>query len=205
MAFNLDAEGQAYGGPADLNDSHNGAFLATYNQECNEFNLDCEACRSARNTASQRGSMRNTSKSRFSVIYDDLTDEEGVLTSMPLRAGEFGKGSSYQGIFRYVGGNRAEMVEFWISDEAGRAETGRVGGDDDIGAPSSSPKELFEFWVAPGDCLPVFGLLEGRETEDFSFHRGNRASGVRGIIDPFDPLNPYGPKWAFNLQSKHTS
>ena len=27
----------------------------------------------------------------------------------------------------------------------------------------------------------------------FEFNRGDFASGVRGIIDPFDPENPYGP------------
>jgi hypothetical protein len=36
----------------------------------------------------------------------------------------------------------------------------------------------------------------------FEFNRGNFASGVRGIIDPFDPENPYGPA---SLQSLNES
>jgi hypothetical protein len=33
----------------------------------------------------------------------------------------------------------------------------------------------------------------------FEFNRGNWAIGVRGIIDPFDPENPYGPAARGNL------
>ena len=39
----------------------------------------------------------------------------------------------------------------------------------------------------------VFGMMGPREASCESFWRGNLASGVRGIIDPFDPSNPYGP------------
>lgn len=50
----------------------------------------------------------------------------------------------------------------------------------------------------PEDNKGVFVVLAGREKEDFSFWRGNLAQGVRGIIDPFDPLNPYGPRTGGN-------
>jgi hypothetical protein len=31
------------------------------------------------------------------------------------------------------------------------------------------------------------------------FFRGGTAMGVRGVIDPFDPQNPYGPKTSKNI------
>ena len=42
--------------------------------------------------------------------------------------------------------------------------------------------------------LGIFRILPYREVTSFSFWRGNFATGVRGIIDPIDPDNPYGPK-----------
>ena len=38
-----------------------------------------------------------------------------------------------------------------------------------------------------------------REATLFEYWRGNFATGVRGIIDPFDPDNPYGPKSASDM------
>lgn len=42
--------------------------------------------------------------------------------------------------------------------------------------------------------LGVYRYVPFREVTSFEFWRGNYATGVRGIIDPFDPDNPYGPK-----------
>ena len=47
--------------------------------------------------------------------------------------------------------------------------------------------------------LGVFRMEPFREASFFEFWRGNYATGVRGIIDPFDPDNPYGPKSAADL------
>jgi len=40
----------------------------------------------------------------------------------------------------------------------------------------------------------MYRFAPPREVEDFCFWRGNWATGVRGIIDPLDPDNPYGIK-----------
>lgn len=45
----------------------------------------------------------------------------------------------------------------------------------------------------------VYRYLPFREATSFEFWRGNFATGVRGIIDPFDPDNPYGPKSASDM------
>ena len=45
----------------------------------------------------------------------------------------------------------------------------------------------------------IFRMEPFREVTSFSFWRGNYATGIRGIIDPFDPDNPYGPKSAADL------
>jgi hypothetical protein len=45
----------------------------------------------------------------------------------------------------------------------------------------------------------IFRMAPFREAVDFAFWRGNYATGVRGIIDPFDPDNPYGVKNASDL------
>jgi hypothetical protein len=50
-----------------------------------------------------------------------------------------------------------------------------------------------------GDSSLWYGMYRFapcREAESFEFWRGNYATGVRGIIDPFDPDNPYGPQSA---------
>ena len=39
----------------------------------------------------------------------------------------------------------------------------------------------------------IYFLLASRETESFEFWRDHQSQGVRGIIDPLDPENPYGP------------
>lgn len=45
----------------------------------------------------------------------------------------------------------------------------------------------------------VYRFSPCREADAFEFWRGNYATGVRGIIDPLDPDNPYGPKSAADL------
>jgi len=40
----------------------------------------------------------------------------------------------------------------------------------------------------------MYRFAPPREDEDFCFWRGNWATGIRGIIDPLDPDNPYGIK-----------
>lgn len=58
-----------------------------------------------------------------------------------------------------------------------------------------------------GDSSSWVGLyrkLPYREVSSFSFWRGNMATGVRGIIDPFDPDNPYGPKSAQEFSDFNT-
>lgn len=103
-----------------------------------------------------------------------------------LRSGEYGRMDSYKGVFRFCGGQRKEMVEFWSDEKI-------VGGVfASIGA--IREKEEHMNWIAPESTIqPVYEVLAGREVECFCFWRGNFAQGVRGIIDPFDPLNPYGP------------
>ena len=39
----------------------------------------------------------------------------------------------------------------------------------------------------------IFRALPLREVSSTEFHRGNYAQGARGVIDPMDPDNPYGP------------
>ena len=79
-------------------------------------------------------------------------------------------------------------------------------------------QECFEYWIPSGEdkCKMrdsyvvgefgdsdswqgVFRMEPFREASFFEFWRGNYATGVRGIIDPFDPDNPYGPKSAADL------
>lgn len=50
-----------------------------------------------------------------------------------------------------------------------------------------------EYWNANNENCGVFVKLPPREVSCENFWRGNMASGVRGVIDPFDPENPYGP------------
>lgn len=45
----------------------------------------------------------------------------------------------------------------------------------------------------------IYRMAPFREATDFAFWRGNYATGVRGIIDPFDPDNPYGVRNASDL------
>lgn len=45
-----------------------------------------------------------------------------------------------------------------------------------------------------GDPTSYHGIYHAagfREVELFEFDRGTGATGIRGIIDPFDPANPY--------------
>ena len=46
-----------------------------------------------------------------------------------------------------------------------------------------------------------YRVLAFREAESVEFCRGNFATGIRGIIDPQDPDNPYGPKSKEELQA----
>lgn len=51
----------------------------------------------------------------------------------------------------------------------------------------------------------IYRILPYRETSLIELFRGGTAMGVRGIIDPFDPENPYGPKSSkdISLHSKY--
>ncbi len=74
---------------------------------------------------------------------------------------------------------------------------GWVGADEDDGKNKDNSEssglgnEIVEFWFKEGMNDGVYGL-NTYECEDFEFFRGNWGSGVRDVIEPLDPDNPYG-------------
>lgn len=104
--------------------------------------------------------------------YECVTNENGERVWCKLLPGEYGSGASADGIFRYL-----------RKDEATAA--GSLGG---------YTKELFEYWVNDDDSNNNLGVFARCAVEKsmIELHRGNYCSGVRGVIDPFDPDNRYG-------------
>ena len=47
--------------------------------------------------------------------------------------------------------------------------------------------------------MGIYRIEPKREGGFFEFDRGKFATGIRGIIDPLDPDNPYGPKNAADM------
>lgn len=90
-----------------------------------------------------------------------------------------GKGTKYE----------AEIFEFDIDCDKSKGKCWEEGMDPELsfnyglwgGFGESDGWKGINRWIPP----PSRSMIE--------FDRGNYAQGVRGIIDPFDPLNPYGP------------
>lgn len=131
---------------------------------------------------------------------DRRTDLNGNQALMTLLPGEFGRSDSYKGLYRFMLRNQNQEVMYQISDKPLVARMSDLGDKrQDI--------EITEFWCAENLNTGVFAMMGPREASCESFWRGNLASGVRGVIDPFDPENPYGPGLdnSFSKGGKHSS
>ena len=90
-----------------------------------------------------------------------------------------GKGTKYEG----------EIFEFDMDCDKSGGKIWQDGMDSEMSF-------NYARWGGFGDSEGWKGIFRIRPPPSatlFEFNRGNFASGVRGIIDPFDPENPYGP------------
>lgn len=114
-----------------------------------------------------------------------------------------GDGQSYKGIFGTVVGRVAEAVEHCFdpydeqvpiekSLEMNKSNLVDENGESFLGF---DQPDLEEKQYGDGKRhFGVFGVMNFRQVEMLEINRMMAATGVRGIIDPNDPLNPYGSK-----------
>lgn len=155
-----------YGDWKDLNDAAGLAYLKGYERECYSYCLDHD--KEERWLRAQE--MRKNGVSEDQIIglglLNDDDDENDIRR---------GYGTVFDG---------KECFEFCL-DMPGNNDNCKM-------RPSYIVGEF-------GDTSSWHGMYRFapfREAEFFEFWRGNYATGVRGIIDPFDPDNPYGPQSA---------
>ena len=79
-----------------------------------------------------------------------------------------------------------------VSDRKGEDE-GSLGGMGGLGGAGALPVMAMCDFGNSDTYKGLFRALPLREVSSTEFHRGNYAQGARGLIDPMDPDNPYGP------------
>ena len=86
------------------------------------------------------------------------------------------------------------MIEFELDCRTECTDSERKGEDEGgLGGAGAVPVMAMHDFGDSDSYKGIFRALPFREVSSTEFHRGNYAQGARGVIDPMDPDNPYGP------------